>query len=144
MILKNFVLIYCSTIVLKVILSDANVPGEGEHKIMSYIRLQRNLSGYDPNMRHCLYGLVRLIFLITANLWMGIFFLIFMNVVPDNLQFYSLVPPQDADLIMLGLATHEVHFSILREVNSQLYYMEGHFSLLSEYVGSNSQKKPYF
>ncbi|MQM20027.1 hypothetical protein Taro_053042, partial [Colocasia esculenta] len=98
---------------LKVILSEANVPGEGEHKIMSFIRLQRNLPGYNPNTLHCLYGLVGKSSLPAFQIYpTATSNLIICKFIKVNCYFTIL---QDADLIMLALTTHEIHFTILRE-----------------------------
>ncbi|KAI8448902.1 putative 5-3 exonuclease, partial [Phakopsora pachyrhizi] len=43
--------------IIQVILSDASVPDEGEHKIMEFIIRSRTQPSYNPNTRHVVYGL---------------------------------------------------------------------------------------
>jgi 5'-3' exoribonuclease 1 len=42
---------------VEIIFSGHEVPGEGEHKILEYIRHQKSTSNYHPNLSHCMYGL---------------------------------------------------------------------------------------
>lgn len=41
---------------LTIIFSGSHVPGEGEHKIMDFMRRERARPDYDPNLRHCIVG----------------------------------------------------------------------------------------
>jgi 5'-3' exonuclease len=41
---------------LQVIFSDSNNPGEGEHKILEFIRIQRSLPSHNPNIKHVIFG----------------------------------------------------------------------------------------
>lgn len=41
----------------KIIYSGHDQPGEGEHKIVEFLRNRKMEPGYDPNETHCMYGL---------------------------------------------------------------------------------------
>lgn len=59
--LKYFVCMKISTDKIwqgvNVYLSGHETPGEGEHKVMDFIRFKRSQPDYDPDTKHCLYGL---------------------------------------------------------------------------------------
>jgi 5'-3' exoribonuclease 1 len=42
---------------IEVLLSGSDVPGEGEHKILEYIRNYKLSDKYSPYTKHCIYGL---------------------------------------------------------------------------------------
>ena len=42
---------------IDILLSGSDVPGEGEHKILEYIRNYKLSDNYNPYTKHCIYGL---------------------------------------------------------------------------------------
>ncbi|KAG0742496.1 hypothetical protein G6F16_010443 [Rhizopus arrhizus] len=88
---------------VEVIVSGPDVPGESMHKIGEYIRLCKSQVDYDPNTKHCLYG------------------------VRD-------------DLLLVSLATHEPHFTLVCEQDDtqnaserkKSQYLLLHLSLIRE------------
>ncbi|KAH0786683.1 XRN 5'-3' exonuclease N-terminus family protein [Histomonas meleagridis] len=71
----------------KVIYSSCFVPGEGEHKILDFIRMRRSQPDWKPDQTHVLYS-------------------------------------TDADLIFLGLQSHEPNFSLIRESDAPFVQKE--------------------
>lgn len=41
---------------IKVVYSGGNIPGEGEHKILDYVRDWKESDDFDVNATHCFYG----------------------------------------------------------------------------------------
>lgn len=54
---RHTVFSMASSVCVSVCFSSVQTPGEGEHKIMEFIRSENKKPDHNPNTRHCLYGL---------------------------------------------------------------------------------------
>jgi 5'-3' exoribonuclease 2 len=117
---------------IQVVLSDSSVPGEGEHKIMDYIRRHKINRHYGPNTKHVLYGLdADLIMLALAthepNFW----------ILREDVNFKGKIRPCD----ICGHSTHPTNQCTGKPSDDELIkYMQQkpflfvHISVLREYL----------
>eukprot|EP01022_Parablepharisma_sp_SALTPOND_P027889 TRINITY_DN683_c0_g1_i1.p1 TRINITY_DN683_c0_g1~~TRINITY_DN683_c0_g1_i1.p1 ORF type:complete len:1361 (+),score=161.89 TRINITY_DN683_c0_g1_i1:90-4085(+) len=100
---------------IKIVFSNANVPGEGEHKIMEFLRHYKHSPEYDPNTRHCIYGL-------DADLIM----LALLSHEPNMILFREIVEHKPLRVKALKGVTRPI---LLKGVEYEIFYV----SILREY-----------
>ncbi|XP_023246707.1 5'-3' exoribonuclease 1-like [Copidosoma floridanum] len=112
----------------KIILSGPEVPGEGEHKIMQYIRYEKTLNTYDCNTRHCVYSIDA--DMIVLGLCCRI---VHFSLIQETIRFGKrklLLTPEESEF-------HLLHLCVLRE------YLQKEFGYLFDdrgIVGFDSEK----
>jgi 5'-3' exoribonuclease 2 len=117
-----------------VIVSDSNTPGEGEHKIMEYIRLQRAQPGYNPDTHHVIQGLdADLIMLALASHEQ------YFSILRENVDQNKPAPSP-----ALNLSTKRKHgqFDEKSEIVNVKQFQLLHVSILREYLEAEFQGTP--
>lgn len=104
---------------VKVIFSGHEVPGEGEHKIIEYMRKSKSRHDYDPNQTHCLYGMDADLIMLSLSTHEPNMVLFRENQLDLNFKKIE------------DIQFHYLHISLLRE------YLEYEFKVIDFSKGSN-------
>ncbi|KAF4659387.1 hypothetical protein FOL47_007603 [Perkinsus chesapeaki] len=112
---------------IDVVVSGPDVPGEGEHKIMDYIRTMKSQPDYDPNTRHCVYGLDADLIMLTLATHEPYVALLREEVIfgPEKTDSRSLVRPDRLQLL---------HIYVLREYLSLEFGKEDLERVIDDFV----------
>lgn len=97
--------------------SGYDVPSEGEHKIIEYIRRSQRSEEYNPNIRHCFYGLDADLIILSIALHEK-----HMLLVREKVDFRNMRNERNMIVELKEIEWQYLHISILRE------YLELDFS----------------